>query len=193
MKNLNRTIERASMPKLNAVTPVNRKFIYSLCAALLLLTGTLSTKAQCGSGTNRTTDYHCLPYTLGFSGSNSAYFQDSACTSCSPLTNTAGDAIHSGSDEWIRIDIADAGYLSIIGGTSDFDSVFYLYDDSENLITSADDGYGASGQTHWWEPLQPGITYISVAANSTYYLRVDGTDKYGEAKSGTVGISYWLQ
>lgn len=190
MKNLNRTIQKATMPTQSPVTLVNRKFLYSICAALLLLTCSLSTKAQCGSGTSRT-DYRCLDYVLGFTGSSLTYFEESACTSCSPLTNTEGDAIHSGSDKYIKIEVADDGYVTIYGGTSDFDSVFYLYDSSWNLITSADDGTGSSGSVVWWLPLQPQIQFYAYAG--TYYLRVDGTDKYGEAKSGTVGISYSIQ
>jgi hypothetical protein len=190
MKNLNSTIQKVAMPKPSPVTLVSRKLIYSLCAVLLLLTCSLSTKAQCGSGTGQT-DTRCLPDTLGFTGTYKTYFEESACTSCSPLTNTYGDAIHSGSDKYIKLVVADYGYVTIYGGTSDFDSVFELFDSSWSSMTSADDGHGSSGSVVWWLPLQPQIQFY--ASPGTYYLIVDGTDKYGEAKSGTVNISYSIQ
>ncbi|WP_214073253.1 pre-peptidase C-terminal domain-containing protein [Mucilaginibacter sp. dw_454] len=46
MKNLNTTTKKATMPKLSLITFVNRTFLYSLCAALFLLTCSLSTRAK---------------------------------------------------------------------------------------------------------------------------------------------------
>jgi hypothetical protein len=187
MKNLNRTIEKAAMP--NPVISVNRKFLYSLCAALFLLTCSLSTKAQVsnGYGSGTKTDPWVMN-TLSFSDTTAIY--DSACTACSPLINDDGDANHSGPDKWIKIRLADNAYLSIGGGTSEFDSVFRLYDENLNLITSADDGYGSTGMVVWQLMLQPQIQYYADAG--TYYLVVDGTDKYGEATSGTVSLAFWI-
>ncbi|MES2377542.1 MAG: hypothetical protein V4553_13240 [Bacteroidota bacterium] len=185
MKNLNRTIQKAIMPKPIPATSVNRKFIYSLCAALFLLTCSLSTKAQDGTQSD--------PDTLTF-GHNYTTYQNhkntSACTSCSPVINDYGDAIHSGPNRWIKITLIDDGYLTILGGTSDFDSVFYLFDCSKSLITSGDDGEGSGdNNSHYF--LQPSIQYYASAG--TYYLVVDATDKYITSTSdwqnmyGTVG------
>ncbi|MDB5001906.1 MAG: hypothetical protein JWQ34_131 [Mucilaginibacter sp.] len=181
MKNLNRTIKKATMPKLSPVTSVNRKFLYSLCAALFLLTCSLSTKAQDGTQADPDT------VTLGFEHKDLT-----ACTSCSPLINNYGDATHSGTDRWIKITLIDDGYLTINGGTSDFDSVFYLLgSDESTLLTSGDDGAG-SGDNNDHIHLQPLMQYYASAG--TYYLVVDGTDKYigypssWTSTSGTVGI-----
>ena len=189
MKNLNRTIEKVTMPKLSLVTSVNRQFLYSLCAALFLLTCSLSTKAQSGLDSTHT---YVLP-TFGFSGSNITFLEDSQCTSCSPFTNNYGSSLHSGSDKWIQINVADDGYLTIQGGTANFDSVFYLFDSNWNLITSADDGYGSGGTGTGgvlYQYMQPQIQYYATAG--TYYLIVDGTDKVGLATSGTVDVEFFL-
>jgi hypothetical protein len=187
MKNLNRTTEKAIMPKLSPFTTVNRKFLYSLCAVLFLLTCSLSTKAQDYIGTK--TD----PDTLTFGYDYTKYQnhkQTSACTSCSPLINDYGDAIHSGTDKWIKITLKNDGYLTIHGGTSDFDSVFYLLgSDESSLLTSGDDGDG-SGDNNGHNFLQPVMQYYASAG--TYYLVVDGTDKYGWATSGDVEITITL-
>jgi hypothetical protein len=184
MKNLNRTIEKATMPKLSPVTSVNRKFLYSLCAALFLLTCSLSTKAQDGT--------YAHPDTLTFGYDYTQYQnhkQTSACTSCSPLINDYGDATHSGTDRWIKITLIDDGYLTIHGGTSDFDSVFYLLgSDESSLLTSGDDGDGSG--YNGYNYLQPVMQYYASAG--TYYLVVDGTDKYGWATSGDVEINITL-
>ena len=196
MKNLNRIIEKATLPKLSPVTSVNRKFLYSLFATLFLLTGSLSTKAQ-GNGTGPT-DLYVLPDTLGFTGTHLTQFESSACTSCSPLVNNYGDPYNGASDKWIEINVADAGYLFIHGGTSDFDSVFYLYDSNWNLINVGDDDTG-SGDNVGHSYLQPFFQYIYADANSKYYLIVDGSTKYNSAPGtswttpkGTVGVTYWI-
>jgi hypothetical protein len=193
MKKLNRTIEKTTVPNLRLVTSVNSKFLYSLCAALFLLTCSLSTKAQNGTGTS---DLATLPYTLGFGTGQSRSFSSSQCTSCYPLTNNHGDPYHSGKDKWIRVDVGSNGYLSILGGTADFDSVFSLYDLSGNLIAYDDDGTG-SGDNIGHNALQPWISYQYVTAG-TYYLIIDGTDKYiGGAStwtsaSGSVNVYFRL-
>ncbi|MGF7082052.1 hypothetical protein [Mucilaginibacter sp. UYCu711] len=180
MKNLNRTIQRATIPKLN------RKFLYSLCAALFLLSCSLSTKAQDGTISNPDTVVLGLNH---ISNQNEKY--TSACTSCSPVTNDYGDATHSGPNRYIKITIVNDGYLSIYGGTSDFDSVFYLFAaDQTTLLAFGDDGYGSPGFGYGPDPLQAGIdTFLG---SGTYYLIVDGTDKYGQATSGTVEVYYHL-
>ena len=184
MKILNITLQKASMPKLIPVKLVSRLFLSSLCAALLLLTCSLSTKAQTGTGP---TDLYILPYTLGFGAGQSTYFYDPQCTSCSPHVNNYGDPYTSGSDKWIQIDVADDGYLGIRGGTSDFDSVFYLFDSSWNLITSADDGHG-SGAPYGLQPLIE--TYVNTG---TYYLIIDGTNKSSQPTSGSMSVEFTLQ
>jgi|GEM_PF-5634282 hypothetical protein len=191
MEKLNSTIEKATMSKLSPVTSVNRKFLYSLCAALFLLTCSLSTKAQ-----RYYIGTQADPDTLTFGYDYTQYQnhkQTSACTSCSPLTDAyepnPANPGHSGTDKWIEITLKDDGYLTIHGGTSDFDSVFYLFDSSMNPITSGDDGDG-SGDNNGHNFLQPVIQYYASAG--TYYLIVDGTDKYGWATSGSVGIDITL-
>ncbi|MES2807086.1 MAG: hypothetical protein V4619_00575 [Bacteroidota bacterium] len=193
MKNLN--IEKATTPK--TVKSVISKFIYSLCAALFFLTCSLSAMAQPGtapsSGSGTPSDICVLP-TLTTSY---PWHQESACTSCSPLTND--HTASPGADKWIEINIGSYGYLSIFGGTSDFDSIFYLFDSSWNPITTADDGQG-SGDNVGHSYLQPEITYIWVAPGDKFYLIVDGNNKYTSwpgtswtSTSGTVNIDYVLQ
>jgi hypothetical protein len=58
MKNLNIIVKKATMP--NPVTSVNRKFLYSFCAVLLLLTCSLLTSAK-GAKFGH---YKANPYTL---------------------------------------------------------------------------------------------------------------------------------
>lgn len=182
---------------------LNKTILYSFCAALFLLTCSFllipskntsgynkpKPKDGDGSGSSRTNAY--VPsYTLGFSSPNTAHFQDSQCTSCSGITNNVlGDSFHSGNEKWIKIVPADNGYLTITGGTSTFDSVFYLTDASGNVITSGDDGWGSGYGTHNY--LQPRVQYF-VNAGITYYLAVDGTDKYGSPKNGSVLADFLL-
>lgn len=205
MRNLNRSTEKAARPKLNAVTSVSSKVLYSLCAVLFLLICSLSTKASryhryhmyhygygfyygsiSGTGASRTDPFILDP--LGFGSGDVDNIASYAQTGSSPHSNLEG-GFGSGNDHYIQITLDDDGYLSIFGGTSDFDSVFYLYDSSWTLITSGDDGYGSGDSTHL--ALQPGIQeYLNAG---TYYLRVDGTDKYGDPTSGDMSIDYWLQ
>ncbi|MES2807085.1 MAG: hypothetical protein V4619_00570 [Bacteroidota bacterium] len=193
MGNLNRTIKEAAMPTLSAVTAVNRKFLYSLCAVLFLLMCSLSTKAQYGSGPS---DLYSLPYDLGFGTGQSTFFSNPQCTSCSPFTNSYGNPYHSGNDKWIKIEVKNDGYLSIIGGTANYDSAFHLLDSAQNLITYADDGTG-SGDNIGHGSLQPWISYLYVTAG-TYILVVDGSDKYlgggssWTSASGSVNITFRL-
>ncbi|MES2486826.1 MAG: DVUA0089 family protein [Bacteroidota bacterium] len=194
MKNLHKTIEKAAMPKWSHGTSVNSKFLYSFCAVLFLLTCSLSTKAQYGSGMS---DLYVMPYTLGFGAGQSTNVLEGACTSCYPLYHSYGNPYTSGKDKWIQINIASSGYLSVMGGTSTFDSVFYLFDGSWNLIASDDDGTG-SGDNVGHSALQPSITSQYVTAG-TYYLIVDGSTKYTSSPgttwtsaSGTVGVYYIL-
>ena len=203
------------MPKLSLVTFVNRTFLYSLCAALFLLTCSLSTRAKSVhllrfkanpytltslglgaivdfershrallSGSNTGYDLANaleLPHHLGFSYPNVTSLDTTARTGSSPYTNNYGDPIHSGPNEWFHIVVADAGYLSLIGGTSDFDSTFFLLSSGGTLLTSGDDGAGSWVGSH--PSLQPYISSYYVSAGD-YILVVDGTDKYGVAKSG---------
>jgi hypothetical protein len=151
-----------------------------------LLTCSLSTKAQNGTGRD-STDLYVLPYTLGFGAGQYTYFQNAACTLCSPLTNNYSSS--PGADKWIKITVANNGDLEIRGGTSNYDSVFYLFDCNWNLITSADDGHGSGGPIG----LQPRIqTYVTAG---TYHLIVDGSSKSGSSwpASGSVNIQYYLQ
>jgi hypothetical protein len=127
-----------------------------------------------------------LNYTL-----NQNFKDASACTLCSPVINDYGDATHSGPNRYIKITLVNDGYLTIYGGTSDFDSVFYLFaGDQTTLLASGDDGHGSPGFGYGPDPLQPGIeTFLG---SGTYYLIVDGTDKYGQATSGTVEVIYHI-
>jgi hypothetical protein len=144
-----------------------------------------------GTGASQS-DPYILPYTLGFSSPDTAYFQDSQCTMCSPFVNNYGDYNNSGNDKYIQLNVADDGYLQIQGGTSDFDSVFYLFDSNWNLITSGDDGAGSgftvNGTNYLY--MQPDIQYYATAG--TYYLIIDGTNKVGMTTSGTVNAYFWL-
>jgi len=150
------------------------------------------------TGNNSGTDFSNafeLFYHLGFttSATTTSYFQQSSCTSCSPITHNYGDPTHSGNDMWIHIIVDNAGYLTLRGGTSDFDSFFYLLDSSQNVLATGDDGRGSGGTGAGgvlYQYMQPEIHYYVSAGD--YYLVVDGTDKVGLAKSGTVLIDYEL-
>lgn len=208
MKNLNRTIEKATTSNLSHCTSVNRKIVYSLCFVLCFLICSLSTKAKSTadyrhsyhygygffysllSGDNSGKDMSnlfVLP-TFGFSSPNVTSYYGSAQTGSSPYTNNYG-ALSSGNDEWIQINLADDGYMRLHGGTSNFDSVFYLFDSTWTLIATGDDGDGSGYGTHNY--LQPVIEeYLNAG---TYYLIVDGTNKYGAPTSGDVGLNFILQ
>ena len=183
MKSLN--IKKATTPNLFSARSVNSRFLYSLCAALFLLTCSLTTKAQTGMGP---TDLYVMPYTLGFGPGQYTSCQNAVHTTDYPLTNSYGNPYTSGNDKWIQINLASTGTLSITGGTADYDSVFYLFDASWNLIASGDDGTG-SGSPHG---LQPTIT--KNLYNGTYYLIVDGSTKSGSSwpASGGVNVQYNL-
>jgi hypothetical protein len=212
MKNLNKTLEKATMPKLSPLTSVNRNFLYSLCAALFLLTCSLTTHANntkawyrslsgygygffygafdgnnSGSSFGNAYDIAAntdFNYTLGFSGTSVTNFRITPCTSCSPLSG----------EKYLKLTVVDDGYVSISGGTTtyDFDSVFDLYDSGQSLIATADDGTGAgvgNGLTYH-AAVQPLIQeYLSAG---TYYLKVYGTTKYGAPSTGTVNIDFTI-
>jgi hypothetical protein len=212
MKDLNIHIEKAAMPKRNPATSVNRKFLYSLCAALLLLTCSLTTNAKSwysslpgygygflyssflytgGTGTSFSDAYdlndhtHSVYHYLGFTSPGETWFTNTPCTSCSPLSG----------EMFLKLTVADDGYVTISGGTTtyDFDSVFDLYDSGYNLITSGDDGVGAGvgNGTNYHPAVQPLIQeYLSAG---TYYLKVYGTAKYGAPATGTVNIDFNIQ
>jgi hypothetical protein len=180
MKNLN--IEKANWPNVFSVKSVNSKFLYSLCAVLFLLTCSLSSKAQYGSSAS---DLYVMPYTLGFGTGQYTSCYTPVHTTDYPLVNNYGSLYTSGKDKWIQINLASVGTLSITGGTADYDSVFYLFDASWNLIASGDDGTGSGGK-------QPTITRNLY--NGTYYLIVDGSTKSGSSwpASGGVSVQYYL-
>jgi hypothetical protein len=207
MKNLNPTIKKATKPKLSPVKSVNRKFFYSLCAALCFLTCSLSAKAanyrsmygygygffygsQTGDNSGKDmSNAYLLPFTLGFGTNDVTYNQDTERTGVSPLSNIYGDPIHSGNDKYLQLTVNDDGYVTIQGDESEFDSVFYLFDSNWNLITSGDDGAGSGDSNH--DALQPWIVeYLNAG---TYYVIVDGTDKYGDATSGDMLINFSIQ
>ncbi|MES2809269.1 MAG: PPC domain-containing protein [Bacteroidota bacterium] len=181
MKNLNN--QKATMP--NFVKSVSSKFLYSLCAALFLLTCSLSTKAQTGTSSS---DLYVMPYTLGFGSGQYTSCQNAVHTSVSPFVNNYGNPYTSGNDKWIQINVASNGTLEISGGTSNYDSVIYLFDSSWNLLASSDDGYGSG----WPIKLQGDI--IRNVYAGTYYLIVDGSTKSGSSwpASGSVNIQYSL-
>jgi hypothetical protein len=197
MENLNRTIEKAAMPKLSPVT-VNRKFLYSLCAALFLLTCSLTSNAKSfyrslpgygygfyygaftgGSGTSFSDAYDLndnsdVNHYLGFSSPGETDFQNAVCINCSPLSGV----------KFLKLTVANDGYVTIMGGTASFDSVFELYDSSQNLITSGDDGYGSNSA-------QPIIQeYLN---SDYYYLKVYGKSTPWYGSYSDVNISYYLQ
>ncbi|GAA4104997.1 hypothetical protein [Mucilaginibacter panaciglaebae] len=210
MKNLNTTIEKATMPKANAVKSASRKLICSLLTVLFLLTCSLSTMAKSGftyrhlyhygygffygsqtsdnSGKDMSNPY-LLPFTLGFGTNDVTYNQDTERTGSSPFVNNYGDPTHSGNDKYLQLTVNDDGYVTIQGDESEFDSVFYLFDSSWNLITSGDDGAGSGDPNHL--ALQPWIVEYLTAG--TYYVIVDGTDKYGDATSGDMLINFSIQ
>jgi hypothetical protein len=180
MKNLN--MQTAATPKRSTSKSVSSKLLYRLCAALFLLTCSLSSKAQYGSGSS---DLYVMPYTLGFGTGQYTSCYNPVHTTDYPLVNNYGSSYTSGKDKWIQINLASVGTLSITGGTADYDSVFYLFDASWNLIASGDDGTGSGG-------LQPTITRNLY--NGTYYLIVDGSTKSGSSwpASGGVSVQYYL-
>lgn len=206
MKNLNRTIQKATMPKPSPGTSVIRKFLYSLCAALFLLTCSLTSNANNaksfyrslpgygygfygavtgGSGTSFSDAYDLADnndenHYLGFNSPGDTYFENAVCINCSPLSGV----------KFLKLYVANDGYVTITGGTASFDSVFELYDSSTSptLIASGDDGYGSSNGGG--PGLQPRIQeYLN---SGYYYLKVYGKgtpwDSYSE-----VNISYSLQ
>jgi hypothetical protein len=181
MKNLNRTIKMAAMPKLSPFTSVNRTFLYSLCAAFLLLTGLLSMKAIDGdnNGDGQGNAYTIPDMTLGVN----EYYWESNYNSYSPLTNTYGDPIHSGSDKWLKVTIYSYCYLQISTGSqdnNDFDPVLHLLDENADELSTNDDSglgpYAASAQIGYY--VSPGV----------YYIILDGTDKNGHEKNGGTGL-----
>lgn len=182
MKNLIRTIQNALMPKQNPFTSVNRTFLYSLCAAFLLLTGLLSMKALPGdeNGDGPANAYTIPDMELGV---NENYWE-SNYNSYSPLTNTYGDPIHSGSDKWLKVTINSYCYLNISTGSqssNDFDPVLHLVaDDGYTELAFNDDSglgpYTASAYIGYY--VSPG----------TYYIILDGTDKNGHEKNGGTGL-----
>jgi hypothetical protein len=179
MRNLNRTIEKATMPKQGLVTSVNSKFIYRFCAALFLLTCSLSANAQLGTGTGTPSNPYVLTDTLKV-GYNR---QEGQHTLAYPLTNTYGH-YSSGADKWIKIIVGQSGYLKLIGGTADYDSIFHLLDASQNLLITADDGTGSGS-------LQPLINYP--VSPGTYYLIVDGSSKSGSSWPASGGVNVYFQ
>lgn len=116
MKNLN--IKRAAMPNLFTGKSVNRTFLYSVCAALFLLGGLLSMKAQSGkahtgdnSGYDAANAYDLAPLGIGATEN----YQESHYNSSSSLTNNYGE---NGNDKWMKITITTYGYLRIAGGST---------------------------------------------------------------------------
>lgn len=214
MKNLNGTIKNAAMPNLGPVKSLKRRFFYSLSAVLFLLTYSLSSKANSStsyrhsyhygygfyygtlSGDNSGKDQYntyLLPFTLGFGSGDVTFNQDFESTGGSgsgSLTNNYGDPYTSGIDKYLELTVNNDGYVTIQGDQSEFDSVFYLFDSSWNLITSGDDGVG-SGDSNGHLALQPSIVeYLSAG---TYYIIVDGTNKYGDPTSGDILINFSIQ
>jgi hypothetical protein len=179
MKNLNKTIEKATMPNLIPVTSVNRTFLYSLCAAFLLLTGLLSMKALTGdgSGHDRNNAYELPDLQLGVNEND----WETHYTSDSPFENLDGTP---GNDKWLRVHILSSSYLTISTGSqsdNDFDPVLYLYaEDGETLLDMNDDSglgpYTASAQIN---------TFVS---SGYYYIKIDGTNKNGHVASAGLGL-----
>ncbi|MFD2146024.1 hypothetical protein [Mucilaginibacter antarcticus] len=170
MKNLN--IEKATMP--NAVKTVNMKFLYSLCAALFLLTSSLSTKAQTtGSGT------YDDPYEFVWDVSDydgSLYYYNSFYNDQSGMSNNWG-ASNSGNDCWIKLTITTTSTLTVFSGTT---SGYDPYDNAIHLVNSTrsydleynDDNPAAYGSSY---PLSGAISYT--VSPGVYYIVLDGTDK----------------
>jgi hypothetical protein len=175
--------QTATTPKRSAVKLLSGKFLYSLCAVLFLMASSLTTKAQTGTSSS---DLYVMPYTLGFGTGQYTSCQNAVHTDISPFVNN--NLSSPGNDKWIKINVASSGTLSIVGGTANYDSVFYLYDKYWNLIASGDDGTG-SGSPYG---LQPTITKNVYA--DTYYLVVDGASKSGSSwpASGGVNVQYAL-
>ena len=150
---------------------LNKKWLYSLCAVVVLFTSSLTSSAQ----TNAATAVNFGSFAP--SGRNYDYLPvhttDPLC-----VNNYGMD----GNDYWTKITITSACRLTVSHGTGTFDTVIHLLDSSGNLIAFNDDR--APGDTRAWleRNLYPG----------DYYVVLDGTSSKGGSRNGSVSLYYWV-
>jgi hypothetical protein len=165
-------------PKIKNMRKLNKTTLYSFCAALFLLTCSLSTKAQDG---HNMANAYLITTTFGTGLTN--WDQTSCYTTGYGLTNSyTGSDNGPGNDKWHKFHVSNYGYIRVVGGTADqnFDSILHLLDNTGYELAYSDDGAG-SGQ------LQGLIDYF--VGPGDYYYVVDGTDKSGHIKNGAVSIT----
>jgi hypothetical protein len=176
MKNLN--INTGNVRKLGFRRFVNKKWLYSLCAVAVLLTSSLTSKAQTDAST--AVDFGTFSLSSRDWDSMPVYTTDYAC-----VNNYGMD----GNDYWIKITVTASCYIKIFHGTTSgagviFDSVIHLLDSNESLLTSGIDDR---------IPLSDFRAYIDnyFVYPGDYYIVVDGTSSKGHDKNG--GMSFTVE
>lgn len=155
---------------------LNKKWLYSLCAVVVLVTSSLTSNAQTnassavdfGSFAPSGRNYDYLP----------VYTTDPAC-----VNNYGMD----GNDYWMKITITSSCRLTVshgsTSGTGIFDSVLHLLDQYGNLIASNDDSN---------PPLDLRAKVERNVYPGVYYVVLDGTSSKGHARNGGVSLYYWV-
>ena len=154
---------------------LNKKWLYSLCAVVVLVTSSLTSNAQTnassavdfGSFAPSGRNYDYLP----------VYTTDPAC-----VNNYGMD----GNDYWMKITITSSCRLTVSHGSTSgsdvYDSVLHLLDSSQNHLTTDDDRDPPTD-------VRANIDNYYVTPGD-YYIILDGTSSKGHQKNG--GISLYV-